>query len=200
MRVVARLALGGRLTPFPSFPFSIYKYPYNINQEEHANYLKKVGKAEEELEALANRTQLPRRKRRVYDRAKHDLDTSNYTAWRLYDPDEMLNKFWAHGATVVAKMQLQPKWVIHAFGMGLLPMNHYKSASLEFSFEDNNLSKFLLYEYRHTTTFQPNDPKYNYADQEAVPLKRRKVFRLSPEEFWQSEQYFEFRLNCSAYA
>jgi hypothetical protein len=47
MRVVARLALGGRLTPFPSFPFSIYKYPYNINQEEHANYLKKVGKAEE---------------------------------------------------------------------------------------------------------------------------------------------------------
>lgn len=46
----------------------------------------------------------------------------------------MLYKFWAHGAPVVAKIQLQPKWVIHAFGMGLLPINHEKSASLEFSF------------------------------------------------------------------
>jgi hypothetical protein len=27
-------------------PFCAYKYPYNINVEEHANYLKKVGKAE----------------------------------------------------------------------------------------------------------------------------------------------------------
>ena len=26
--------------------FCLYKYPYNINREEHANYLKKVASAE----------------------------------------------------------------------------------------------------------------------------------------------------------
>lgn len=30
--------------------------------------------------------------------------------------------------------------------------------------------------------------------------KRRKRFRLTSEEFWKSEQHFEFRLNCSDYA
>lgn len=123
---------------------------------------------------------IPRRKRRVYDRPKHDLDISNYTGWRVYEPSEMLYKFWGHGAPVLAKLQLQPKWVIHAFGMGLPPLNHERSANLEFSFEDNNFSKFLLYEYRNTTQFKPNDPNYNYQDQEKVPVKRRKVYRLSP--------------------
>ena len=65
----------------------------------------------------------------------------------------MLNKIWAHGAPVAAKLQIQPKWLIHAFGMGLPPMNHYMSANLEFSFEDNNFSKYLLYEYRNTTEY-----------------------------------------------
>jgi len=41
----------------------------------------------------------------------------------------MLFKFWAHGSPIAAKLQLQPKWVIHAFGMGLPPANHYLSAS-----------------------------------------------------------------------
>jgi hypothetical protein len=80
-----------------------------------------------ELEA---KNLIPRRKRRVYDRPKHDLDTTNYTAWRLYEPDEMLYKFWGHGAPVVAKLQLQPRWIIHAFGAGLLPLNHERSANL----------------------------------------------------------------------
>lgn len=73
---------------------------------------------------INNANLIPRRKRRVYDRPRHDTDIKDYVAWRLYDPQEMLYKFWAHGAPVVAKLQLQPKWVIHAFGMGLIPMNH----------------------------------------------------------------------------
>jgi hypothetical protein len=112
----------------------------------------------------------------------------------------MLFKFWAHGAAVVAKLQLQPKWVIHTFGMGLTPYNHEKSVSLEFSFEDCNFSKFLLYEYRNTTTFAPNIPGYNYQNQDHLPLKQRKTQRLDPEDFWKSEDYFEFRLNCTDYA
>lgn len=84
----------------------------------------------------------------------------------------MLFKFWAHGSPVAAKIQLQPKWVIHTFGMGIIPYNHTKSTNLEFAFEDNNLSKFLLYEYRNTTDFKPNEPNYNYSDQSHIPEKK----------------------------
>ena len=49
MLVVRKLALGVRLTASLLSPFSIYKYPYNINQEEHASYLKRVAKAEKDL-------------------------------------------------------------------------------------------------------------------------------------------------------
>jgi hypothetical protein len=130
MRVIQRLSIGNAILKVVNSQFCIYKYPYNINQEEHANYLKRVGKAEKEILEIQQNNSVPRRKRRIYDRPKHDLDITNYTAWRLYDPEEMMYKFWGHGAPVVAKLQLQPKWVIHAFGMGLLPLNHYKSASL----------------------------------------------------------------------
>jgi hypothetical protein len=93
----------------------------------------------------------------------------------------MYNKMWAHGAPVAAKLYLQPKWVLHAFGIGLPPMNHYKSASLEFSFEDNNFSKFLLYEYRNTTFFKPNVEGYDYENQEHIPVRQRLTYRLSFE-------------------
>ncbi len=66
----------------------------------------------------------------MYDRPKHDLNLNGYTAWRLYDPDEMLFKFGAHNATVMSKLWLSPRWLIHAFGMPLPPMNHEKSSSM----------------------------------------------------------------------
>lgn len=145
--------------------FCNYKYPYNINREDSLDYLKKVEKAEKALNQVNENTLLPRRKRRVYDQPKHNLDTTNYSVWRLYNPNEMLFKFWAHGSSIAAKLYLQPKWVIHAFGMGLTPMNHEKSTTLEFSFEDNNFSKHLLYEYRNTTSYVPNMVGYNYDNQ-----------------------------------
>lgn len=70
---------------------------------------------------------LPRRKRRVYDKPRYDFDITNYSAWRVYIREEMLDKEWAHGAVVANKLYLQPRWVIHAFGQGLLPLFHYKS-------------------------------------------------------------------------
>ena len=30
---------------------------------------------------------VPRRKRRLYDRPKHDTDQTGYTVWRLFDPE-----------------------------------------------------------------------------------------------------------------
>jgi len=130
---------------------------------------------------LKNKNPIPRRRRRIYDRPRHDLDLSNYKAWRIYDQEEMLNKFWAHGAPVVAKLKIQPKWLIHTFGMGIIPFNHYKSAHLEFHFEDNNFSKFLLYEYRNTTHFKENEVGYDYKNQGHLPIRKRKVFRLTPK-------------------
>lgn len=86
MRAISRLNLGGQLIHVFGAQFCIYKFPYNINREEHASYLKKVEKAEKSIEAAKQINLIPRRKRRVYDRPKHDLDTTNYVAWRLYDP------------------------------------------------------------------------------------------------------------------
>jgi hypothetical protein len=180
MRAISRVFLTVPLRGALTAPFSNYKYPYNINREENANYLKKVEKAEHLLEDAHRRSAIPRRQRRVYDKPKHDLDITNYVAWRIYEPEEMLFKFWAHGSTVDAKLYLQPKWVIHAFGIGLLPLNHEKSVSLEFSFEDNNFSKYLLYEYRNTTKYARNVEGYDYANQNHLPEKRRKRQRLTP--------------------
>lgn len=124
---------------------------------------------------------MPRRQRRVYDRPKRDYDVTDYSAWRLLDSEDTFNKVWAHGARVLAKVQLQPKWLVHGFGIGQLPINHTKSAHREYTFEDNRLARFLLYEYRNTTFFQPNDPKHDYINQDKLPKTRRKVFRTSPE-------------------
>lgn len=101
---------------------------------------------------------------------------------------------------VVAKIQLQPKWVIHAFGKGIASVNNRLSSHREYVFEDNNLSKFILYEYRNTTHYRKNIPDFDYENQEHLRPEMRKTKRIEPEEFWQSEEYFEFRVNCTSYA
>jgi hypothetical protein len=37
-----RLGVAHKLTALINAQFCLYKYPYNINKEEHASYLKKV--------------------------------------------------------------------------------------------------------------------------------------------------------------
>jgi hypothetical protein len=98
----------------------------------------------------------------VYDRPKHDTDQQGYAVWRLYDPEETCIKLFEHSMDVVAKLKLQPKWVVHAFGKGMISFNNRLSANKEFIFEDNNLSKFILYEYRNTTHYRENIPDYDY--------------------------------------
>lgn len=167
--------------------FAHYKYPFNINMEEHKDYLLKVEKAEQELAKNDLRNLVPRRRRRIYDKPKRDLDLTGYNAWRLLDNEDTFDKGWAHGAPVLSKLKLQPKWVIHAFGIGQLPQNHTKSAHREYVFEDNRLARFLLYEYRNTTLYAPNDPNYDYnANHDHLPRYKKKVFRVDPEEFWKS--------------
>lgn len=128
--------------------------------------------------------------RKIYDRPKHDLDLTDFSAWRLYQEEDGFDKGEPHGAPVVSKLYLQPKWLLHAFGLGLPPRNHTKSAHREFVFEDNDLSRYLLYEYRNTTFYCPNDPNFDYEHQEHLANYRKKIKRLSPEEFWTSEDKF----------
>jgi hypothetical protein len=49
MRAISRLGVANSLRQVLQAQFCIYKYPYNINKEEHAAYLKKVEKAEKDL-------------------------------------------------------------------------------------------------------------------------------------------------------
>lgn len=65
----------------------------------------------------------------MYDRPKHDTDQTGYAVWRLYDPEETELKLFEHSMDVVAKIKLQPKWVVHAFGKGIIPVNNRLTAS-----------------------------------------------------------------------
>ena len=71
---------------------SPYKVPYNINYEQHKPYLKKVAKAEKTVEEASKVIAIPRRKRRIYDRPRFDLDITNYCAFRENNPDHMWKK------------------------------------------------------------------------------------------------------------
>jgi len=58
----------------------------------------------------------------------------------------------------------------------------------------------MLYDFRHTTMYQPNIPGYDYENQQNIEPRRRKVFRYHPTEFWAMEKEFEFRVNATKYA
>lgn len=137
-----------------------YVYPYNINQEQHKLYIHKV---QREL-SLANNPvpeQIPRRKRRLYDRPKFDTDLTDYAAWRTFG-DERFVKISEYGYPIAFKVNIAPRWLRHAFGQGYEPTSNVLSASKEYFFEDCNLSQYLLYDYRHTTLFKRNVEGYDY--------------------------------------
>lgn len=83
----------------------------NYNFEQNKEYTKKVKAALEntvkrQRVALRTQGQAPRRKRREYDRPKHDWDITSYNAWRAYDqlfmkPDDNVLK-------VVCKIPIAP--------------------------------------------------------------------------------------------
>ncbi len=136
---------------------SPYKIPYNINYEQHRDYLKKVEKAQKTLEEAAKVSLVPRRKRRIYDRPKHDLDISDYTCFRENNPDNLFIKlFGEHCTPVSCKISVQPKWLVHAFGRPSLPLNNPRNATGEYMFRDLDMGTFLLYDYRMTTAYKKN--------------------------------------------
>lgn len=56
-----------------------------------------------------------------------------------------------HAERVVCKITAAPKDVVKVFGQGLDLTNNGKLSTLEYQFEDNDLSLFLVYDYKATT-------------------------------------------------
>ena len=52
-----------------------------------------------------------------------------------------------HCEPVVCKIYATPKDIINAFGFGSEAFRN-RGATREFDFEDNNLDKFIVYDYR----------------------------------------------------
>lgn len=75
---------------------------------------------------------------------------------------------------------IQPKWLVHAFGIGALPISNPRSSHREYYFQDNRLNTYLLYEYRNTTHYKPNKEGYDYENQEHIRPRERIVKRLAP--------------------
>ncbi|EAS00387.1 hypothetical protein TTHERM_00220600 (macronuclear) [Tetrahymena thermophila SB210] len=184
----------------------IYIHKTSYNLEQFKSYTQNVEKAlkdlNQEKEKLENSSPfdlLPRRKRRVYDRPLHDLDISNYECWRSYD--KMIFKTHKHAARVVCKINLSPRALKHAFGIGSDVSRNSDVSTREYDFEDSNLDSFLLYDYKATTEYHGNnDPNYDYQNQDQVPPKKRKQQHPTPQEFWESDEPHAFRVNCSNYA
>ena len=111
-----------------------------------------------------------------------------------------MSKISENDYPVVLKVMLPPKWLKHCFGEGYIPEQNSTSASSEYFFEDCHLSQFLLYDFRHTTSYKPNVPGYDYENQAHVEPRKRQVYRYDPHEFWTLEKEFEFRVNATKYA
>eukprot|EP01016_Furgasonia_blochmanni_P053577 TRINITY_DN8681_c0_g1_i3.p1 TRINITY_DN8681_c0_g1~~TRINITY_DN8681_c0_g1_i3.p1 ORF type:complete len:467 (+),score=99.95 TRINITY_DN8681_c0_g1_i3:67-1467(+) len=176
----------------------------NYNKELHLTYAKKVQEAlkrRQEREILRQKVQsgeikaVERRKRRIYDRPKYDIDISKYTAWRSFEP--AIDKAHQFSHPVVCRILLPPKHLKKIFGEGNIPSRHTTICTREYDFEDCNLDLFLLYDYKGTTTYWgPNKENYNYEDQSDIHPRKRIQKHLTPEEFWESEEPQEFALNC----
>jgi hypothetical protein len=60
------------------------------------------------------------------------------------------------------KLLLKPKDLVHTFGVQHNVEYFTMSGSGEYFFEDNNLSQYIMVDWRATTFHIPNDPFWDY--------------------------------------
>jgi hypothetical protein len=182
-----------------------YEHKVNYNFEQYRKYARDYKKAleikqkAEDIELkIKTRELIPRRKRRIYNAPKYDTNIENYDAWRVYDRE--LSRASEFSLPVACKVALAPKFVRLAFGEGSVPMGSHRATS-EYNFEDQNLDLFILYDYAATTAYWgPNKENYDYENQEHLHPRLRIKKYPTTEEFWASEEEFNFRIVCSDYA
>jgi hypothetical protein len=191
----------------PKQPF--YKHEVNYNMEQNKKYTRNLNaalqrKAEKDaVEAKIKSGELKiieRRRRKVYDKPKHDLSIENYHVYRKWE--NTLPKFDDHCVPVVCKVMISPAKLMKVFGVPNVGWDKFqRSATMEYNFEDSNWDTFLLYDYRETTDFWgPNKPNYDYENQSHIQPRKRRTKYPTREEFWASNDTYAFRINCTEYA
>jgi len=105
-----------------------------------------------------------------------------------------------HAFKVVAKLRVAPKALLKAFGEGFRAYRHGEFGTREWDFTDCNMDKFLVYDWKATQEFggQPI-PGYDYVNQIHLRPKNRKRIYPTEMDFWNSDEKFDFFVNCSEY-
>ncbi|KRX05264.1 hypothetical protein PPERSA_00565 [Pseudocohnilembus persalinus] len=184
----------------------VYVHKVNYNMEQHKKYTNKVKaslKEKEDREIYLKEADpidlIPRRRRRKYDRPKYDLELTNYGAWRVFYGGLIKNH--QNGYPVVCKINIAPKIFKKVFGEGMPASKNENRSTREYDFEDNNGDYFLVYDWKATTEWHGNNQEgYDYENQDHIYPKDRKIRYPTVEEFWESNEPFQFRVNCSRYA
>lgn len=80
-------------------------------------------------------------------------------------------------------------------------MTRTNSSTREYDFEDINLDLFLIYDHRQTQAYWgPNKEGYDYKNQQNIVPRKRIKPHLTEEQFWESEERQELRIECTRYA
>ena len=96
---------------------------------------------------------------------------------------------------------MAPKTLLHVLGQSLDDTRNGLYSTKEWDFVDSNLDKFLIYDFKSSTSFWgENRSDEWYAANPKRKYKFRKYPQVSEEEFWKSEAPHAFRVNCSKYA
>lgn len=118
----------------------IHKENYNFEM-----YLKYTKVLREQIAKQSTQSGKSEKTIKKYDKPRYDLNIEDYYVWpSFHDP---YPKPADHACVVACKIYASPKSLIHTFGRGMTPWRN-QGASKEFDFEDSNLDKFLLYDYR----------------------------------------------------
>jgi len=142
--------------------------------------------------------ELPRMKtsmaKRVYTRSNKSL--VNYDVWRAFD--RRMNILSGKDPSV-CKLMLPPALLKRAFGTPD-PSEIGFAGSGTFTFEDTNLDMFKLVEYKNTQIYHgfPREPEfYRTKKNLSKPEHKRVKPWPTPDEFWKSDDFCEFKLMCN---
>lgn len=89
----------------------------------------------------------------------------------------------------------------HVFGWGIPSYRNGNRSTYQYDFEDTDLSLFLVYDFKATTNYWGNNkPNFDYQNQALTNPRNRINKYPTVEEFWNSEELHQFRINSSRYA
>ena len=128
-------------------------------------------------------------------RARSSKNMTNYDAWRCHDRSVFTTGVKHPNA---AKFLIPPSLLRKAFGIPDQPGYAVVSTG-EYNFEDNNLDCYKLFDYKQTDFYHGinrEDDYYTSAKNLRKPFHKRKRKMPTVEQFWNSEESFEFRLTA----